>query len=34
MPEPKKGSFGAIMDILQGKDKLRQARELLRGDFL
>ena len=34
MSESRKGSFGAIMDILQGKDKLRQAREVLRGDFL
>ena len=32
--DPKRGSFEAVMDILQGKERLRQAKEELRGDFL
>ena len=31
---PKRGSFEAVMDILQGQAKLKQAKEALRGDFL
>lgn len=31
---PKRGSFEAVVDILKGKDKLQQARETLREDFL
>ena len=33
-PTSKKGSFEEVMDILQGEDRLRRAKEVLRGDFL
>ena len=34
MAGPKRGTFDAVMDILQRKDKLKKAREALRDDFL
>ena len=32
--DSRRGSFEAVMDILQGKERLRQGKEELRGDFL